>query len=167
MATKLIFSILEKPPIEARMLFHPQAMVAAYGAEGELWAETMLPGHFTPQAHNLYGFQVRAPSTLRRKRATAILGGLIDLVWTGLLMRAVLGYQAVVPNERGVTVRMFGPKYLYPFDKRKNQPDKAAEVLRVMPFEQVLLEGRLDDTYHDQVNSVRATKVTTIGKGGA
>lgn len=168
MALMIFTELTETPPWEGLKREQNKILRAAHRAQGEHWASQMLPKHFTPQAHRMYGYQPRKRSTVFRKLRLAkigkvLLGGRVDLVWSGLLASAVLGHQTVSSTPRGVTVRMFGPTYLYAFDKRKNQPNKADEIRAVTAEETVELTGVLDAAYAKGVEDYREKKTTKFG----
>jgi len=165
----LITKVIENPPWDGRKREHNGIMRKAHDVQGRHWADEFLPRHFTPQARGLYGYQPRKRSTVFRKlraakHGRALLGGRVDLVWSGFLMRSVLGHQAIRSTPTAVTVRMFGPRYLYKYDKRKGQPNKADELRAVSPDEVTALEQLLQGEYERGAREHRETK-TTVAAG--
>ena len=160
--------LTEKPPWEGLKREQNAILREAHEEQGRHWAEHMLPRHFSPRAGVIYGYQPRKDSTIRRKLRLAkvgqvLLGGRVDLVWSGLLAAAVLQHQTVTPTASSVTVRMFGPTYLHAFDKRKNQPNKADEIRAVTAEETLELEHVLDAAYSKDVKDFRESKTTKFG----
>lgn len=169
MAGPLIYiEVTEKPPIEARMRENPEAMRAAFDAAGVHWAQDILPRHFEESASRRYAHQPRKERTKKRKLAAArvgaaILGGRVDNVFTGLMMRAVLGMQRIKARPGGVEILIFGPKYLFQYDKRRNHPQKAREISTVTRDEEREVAGVVDDVYHKQQSAIDDKKTTRFG----
>lgn len=162
----IITKVIEDPPWEGRKREHSEIMRRAHGAQGKYWADEILQRHFTAQARSRYGHQPRKRSTVFRKirgakHGRVLLGGRVDLVWSGLLMRAVLTHQSIRATPTSVTVRMFGPRYLYKYDKRKGQPNKADELRAVSPDETDALEQVLQGEYEQGAREHREKKTTT------
>ncbi len=169
MVVPLIFiRIDEQPPWEELLAKHPEMIREANREMGAEWAEKMLPLHFKPEAHERYHYQERKPSTKKRKlqaaaKGRAIMEGTVDDVWSGLFMRAALGYQQIDPTTHGVTVRAYGPKYIGLGLHRAGDPDIAAETTTVTEDEMRELASTLDGTYQKQVDAQTATKSTDFG----
>ena len=169
MAGPLIFiELTEKPSVAALAEAHPEAMRAAYEVGGVHWAQDILPRHFEESAARRYGHQPRKRRTIRRKLAAArvgaaILGGRVDNVFTGLMMRAVLGQQRIKSTPSSVEVLIFGPRYLYQYDKRRNHPQKAREISTVIPEERQEVAGVVDRVYDRQLKAVDDKRTTRFG----
>ncbi len=169
MAGPLIFiEVTEKPPIEARMREHPEAMRTAFEAGGVLWAQDILPRHFEEGSARRYGHQPRKERTKKRKLAAArvgaaILGGRVDNVFTGLMMRAVLGAQRIKARPGGVEILIFGPRYLFQYDKRRGHPQKAREISTVIAEEEREVAAELDKVYHARQAEIDDKKTTRFG----
>jgi len=164
----MLVQFTEQPPWESTKEEHAKVMTEVNQAAGTMWAEQMLPGHFTPAAAAMYGYRNRRTDTLKRKlrdasRGQAILGGTVPNVWSGLMMRAVLASQTIVARPNRVTIKLFGPRYLYQFDKRKGQPDKAREITTVASAEVTRLEGEMERVYVEVFQRNQASKTTSFG----
>ncbi len=164
----ILLEVTEKQPVEALLAAHPEALRAAYEAGGDHWARYILPEHFRPQAARRYGHQPRKRRTIRRKLAAArvgaaILGGRVDNVFSGLMMRAVLANQRITSTRSSAEVRITGPRYLYQHDKRRNQPQKARELTTVLASEARAIARTVDREYHQQLSAVDSKKVTRYG----
>lgn len=149
----------------ARNAEHNRVLREAFHGMAEGWAQAMLPKHFTREAEQLYHYQPRTKRTQIRKRMAAkkgkaILGGLVDLVWSGFLMRAILGHQSITSTPNGAKCRMFAPRYMFQY--KPNQPDKAGEITTVIEIEAGLLRQRLDVKYQIGLKNFRAKEVIKI-----
>jgi hypothetical protein len=163
----VIVRVTESPPWTGRQQEHDRIMRVSHQVQGEQWCREMLPLHFEHEAHGRYGYQQRKDSTISRKLNAAkhgrALPGANDLIFSGVMKAAVLGYQNLKPRGGGVSVLMYGPKYLWMFNKREGQPDKAAEITRVTGQETSELEKTLDEQYHIGANAINQTVTTVIG----
>lgn len=167
MVLPIYIEMIETPPWEGTKAAHDQCMRDGYQAAGELWASKMLPRHFTPAAHDLYHYQARSEKTKKRKLAAfragkAIMDGTTDNVMTGLMASAVKGHQSIRAMPKSVTVKMFGPRYLWAF-KKGSQPDKAQEITTVIEGETIMIGDVLKDKYVAGVNANHTTKTTRHG----
>ena len=171
MATPLIFiKIEENPPIGALATTRDEVFTSVYEAIGRWWAERDLPKHFMPNARYIYGYQARKSSTIRRKhkdaaKGKAIMGGEVDLVWTGNMMKAVLGLQTIRSTPKKVDVIMYGPQYLWQYNKQAGAPDKAAEITKITPAEVEELNRVAELAYQFALNKAwnKYTKTTQYG----
>jgi len=170
MVMPILIKLIETPPPSAMRRAHPEILRDTYQAEAVEWSEKMLPRHFEPPAAERYGYQPRSPRTIAAKAAAAqrgaallIGGAVVDDVWTGLMMRAVLGHQDIAATAIKSTVRMFGPTYLYAYRKDYKQPDKAAEITAVAADEIAQLEETADRVYTAGAAKIKETTTTTIG----
>jgi hypothetical protein len=146
---------------------HNDVFRDVHQAMAEHWAAKLLPKHFKQNARAIYKYRRRQARTIRRKQGAAAagqaaLGGSVDLVWSGLLMRAVLGYQEIKATHARGTVRMFGPSYLRQRPIR-NQPDMAAEITTVIPSEIKELEQVAEAAYSAAVSKLHGSKIKTFG----
>jgi hypothetical protein len=103
---------------------------------GLKWVKDFLPRHFTTQATSKYGYKIRTPGTLKKKKQLAQMGkvesgGVVPLVWFGVLRRALTLYrqrQSVYPTR--VTVHLRGPSY-FSTNYKPNRPHYAREITTV------------------------------------
>jgi hypothetical protein len=169
MAQPIIFvTFTESPPWDSTIKEHDKVMADCHQSAAGMWTGRMLPDHFASGAAAAYGYRQRKPETIKRKqrdaaRGAALMGGLVSLVWTGLLMRSVLGHQAIQARADYARITLYGPSYLYQTDRRRNQPDKAFEITRVTDQETIILALEMDRVYQDGFNSNKTTKTTHLG----
>ncbi len=136
---------------------------AAHFKQATYWHEKILPRHFKPQAKSKYGHQRRTKRYRKRKltdakRGKAILGGVVDNVRTGLLMESLMGLGLVQAFPTRAVLTMFGPSYLMVRLRSTSQPDKASEILEVIPGEADEMGGVLDKAVQRGINRVKNRK---------
>lgn len=114
----------------------------AWEAGARFWYERFLPKHFTRSGAAQYYY---APRTKNYMITKARKHGHQDpLVFTGRLKREVTSFFDVRSTARGAKVVLHGPRYLYQYRKRLNDPDKAAELTRIIASEARAIEGAID-----------------------
>lgn len=124
-----------------------RALKKGFEAMARLWRDKFLNRHFKAEAKGKYHYQPRTRGYMIRKMKLAQVGkvrdgGLVDLVFTGLLREFVTGTVRISATAEGATARMQGPKYLWMVPKNNRQPDKAKEILE-MADDEILEENEL------------------------
>jgi len=148
---RILTKITRPPGVSARR--HREWMRAAFFAQGNHWQQQILPSRFV--AGTSYPRKKRTEKYLRQKlnaarRGKAILGGLVDNVYTGFLRDKLTAPASIRAFPTRVTVRMVGPRYIGMRVYQSNQPDKAKELLWVSAAEQKKLREVLRDEYKRQ-----------------
>jgi hypothetical protein len=136
-------------------------------AVGQWWFKEILPNHFTPQARHLYGHKPRSKKYRDQKeklaaRGKAIMGGKVDNVLTGAMMRAIMSRSVIRGFPTRATVYMNGPHYTgINFRASSNQPNKPQEIRATT--KQEIQEGKklLRRFMLDQLKKHRTTPKTT------
>jgi len=157
----------ERPP-EASLRAWDEICRAANAAMGELWHDELLAPHFTSQAKGTYHHQPRKASYIRQKmrlarQGRAIEGGIVDNVLTGF-MRSTLeaaGIVRAVPTR--VIITMVGPRYCTMRPYKSGQPDKAMEILTIIPSEEQRLAKRAEEVVTQKMLALKEPKVTVNG----
>ncbi len=142
---------------------------AAHQEVGYRWQIDMLPRHFTPAAASIYRHQRRTAAYLRKKRRLARArpdlvreGGQTDLVFTGLLKRLMKRRHQVRAYPSRVTIVMHGPRYLRMQPKNPRHPNKAREILTVLPSERRQLEEVAEKAFERAMQRSRRRRKKTI-----
>lgn len=123
---------------------------AVHKAVGERWRDRFLRLHFLPQARGRYSYQRRSQATLKKKLRLAAIGkvqdgGTTDLVWSGRLKAAMMGWHRVSASPSRSTVHMIGPNYLS-INYKPGRPHLANEILAVIASEERELQETADKT---------------------
>lgn len=162
MALSLILTIkTERPPdIGARKWsdFAKEGMRAA----AELWQDKYVGLHFQPFARAKYGYQPRKVETIRRKKGAAakgkaIKGGVVSLVWTGLLERQMLrrGILRIYPTR--FVLRKPAGSYVTN-RPRGGRPNLVREITTVIPSEERAMAAAFEERTAQLMNHYRATR---------
>jgi len=77
---------------------------------GRSWHSEVLPLHFDPQAHRVYGYRERSPGWVKRKRMRGIRE---QLVWTGNMRAQMVHRRKVSGSSKKVRVRVPAPPHLH------------------------------------------------------
>lgn len=160
-------------------------MREAHAIQGAFWHREMLPGHFTEGAKFKYHHQARTAKYKKRKRREAangtlsviripgvgtiqsgpvLMGGVVDNVYRGTLMRSMLNTPSIRAYPSRVTVTMSGPNYIGMKPNRyagSNQPHKAQEIIATTRDEQKKLGQVLEEAVTARLNGYRAPRTTT------
>lgn len=146
----------------------------AMSAVGEYWFRNMLKHHFTAQAKYTYKHEPRSTKYKDDKRKLAmrggaIMGGVVDNVLTGELMRAVMENAIIRGFPSRVRVTMIGPDHLKStgFSRKKmkqvaRQPNKKRELVTTTTAEQKILKRIMRDFITKQIKAIRDKRVTKI-----
>lgn len=132
----------------------------AHREMGEAWQREVLPQRFTPGAR--YPHRARSSAWLRQKvraaaRGKALFGGLVTNVFTGAMMRKLLGEGRVRGFPSRVSITKTGTRYIDMRVWKANQPDKWAELSTLKRGEAKLLSRTFRDAYVRQVKADRST----------
>jgi hypothetical protein len=130
------------------------------------WHQALLPEHFQQFAAAKYRYKPRTKKYLDRKRKLAERGivkdgGRLPLVFSGT-MRDLMVRAAVIRGfPTRATLRMEAPRYVT-FRPKANQPDKVAEVTRVLPAQQQRLEEIYRDHVEGELKDFREKKTISV-----
>jgi hypothetical protein len=142
------------------------ALKAAMLAMATMWQKQYLPMHFLPGNAQRYHYQPRKPKYLQRKmragdttknahgRSRASFtkvagGGLIDLVYRGLLRRLILKQSTVRGFPNRATVYLVGPDYFTLRPRRPERPNLAREILVILDSERKALRFEATTTFYE------------------
>lgn len=142
-----------------------RALKASMLAMATLWQREMLPLHFAPGNSQRYGYQHRKPAYLKRKarggsvaknafgRSRASFsgvagGGVIDLVYRGLLRRRIIKQSQVRGFPTRATVTLVGPDYFTTRPRNPERPNLAREILTIIDRERKVLRFEATDTFY-------------------
>lgn len=145
---------------------HKRAVVAGHFAGGHLWAEQLLPEHFTPGAKSEFGyFQRKAKYNLRKerlaKRGLVEDGGRQYLVYSGLTRRmARLARNLVKATATEVDVTIPVPRYIN--RNKYHGPGLKLEILAISPRHERLVTAATARGFNRELYEIRAEKRTTI-----
>lgn len=78
----------------------PGAMASVMMKVAEYWHTSILPRHFTGDAHSRYGYAARTERYQKRK------GSRPDMIWTGKMKRELIGRAFFVEGARQVRLKM-------------------------------------------------------------
>ena len=171
---RLKFKLIEQRPIGVVRDKWREICRKAWFLVGDYWFRNMLKNHFTPQAKYTYKHEPRSKKYLDQKRklaarGKAILGGIVDNVLTGAVMRAVTTNAMIRGFPTRVRVSMYGPDYLKStgFSRRKlrqvsRQPNKKRELITTTDAEQKILKRIMREFITQQITKIRQPKTTTI-----
>jgi hypothetical protein len=136
---------------------------------GNHWFKEMLPQHFVAGAERKYNHRPRSAKYLAAKknmakRGRVKLGGVVDNVFSGAAMEAIMGRAVIRGFPTRATVYMYGPDYLkINFRRSSNQPNKKREILTTIPSEAEILKGILRKFMESQLETYRGrVKTTTV-----
>lgn len=138
---------------------------AAYLAMAEEWVAKYLKLHFKSGNASRYGYKPRSAKWLKRKAffgriGLSLYGGQVPLVDRGRMRDMILGGYTIRAYPTRATVKLPGPRYLQarpnPIGPRRNRPDMAAEILRVLPDELKQLETYAGSRMDQLLNIERA-----------
>lgn len=146
---------------------------AGHAAMGQYWHKNYLPDHFTRAARTKYGHQARRPKYLRNKerggtrsvngRVVQIkYGGQVDNVFSGEMETLVRSPALIQAFPSRATVKMVGPRYVSMRPYKSGQPDKGAEISRVIPDQQRVLEKVLGEETHRRFVQWKQPRTITI-----
>jgi len=135
MIPRLSITVKEnKPPDVARDAFRVICR-KAFAHIGNYWFKNFFPKHFTVQAKHKYNHRPRSRKYQEQKRklaarGKAALGGVVDNVLTGDMMRQLLSGAVVRGFPTRARVEMRGPNYMrLNFKAGTNQPNKKRELV--------------------------------------
>ena len=157
-----------KPP-DVTVRAWREGMRAAHAEAARVWHEEMLPDHFTPFARFKYQYQPRTLATRKRKKQLAekgqvLEGGLVDNVWSGTMRNLLTGAASIRAYPSRFTVTMPGPPYISmrpnPVGRSANQPDKAAEILKITPDQRLQLARVVDSVAKQHFKKIPDSKQT-------
>lgn len=129
---------------------------------GAYWHEKYFPEHFKPSAAQRYSHKARSEGYIKRKRRLAeqnrarrVDGQIVDNVLTGRMRAAMMRAKVVKGFPTRTTVTMTGPRYVtLRFKAGSNQPNKAAELTRVVADEAQKLAEVKRDSVLKQLNEI-------------
>jgi len=144
-----------------------RAYKAAHAAVGRYWHEHFLKRHFEQDARGRYGYQARTAGYIRRKIREAehgkvLEGGLVDLVYTGLLREYLSNTGVVHAYPTSVTIRMAGPHYMTVVPFKSGQPDKQKEVKTITREERDELNIVFADAFWKEASGTGEVRTETI-----
>lgn len=125
-----------------------RAKKAAMTVAATLWHRSMLKHHFTKSAKYTYKHKARTAKYQRRKiklaeRGKVEMGGQVDNVFSGTLMRNLQSYGSVRAFPSRVTLTMFGPRYVAA-NFKMNQPNKPKEITTTTPSEETRMARAIE-----------------------
>ena len=126
---------------------------------GLFWYRSYLPKHFGRGAAGRYGYQARGVGYSREKTRRTGQGGPLEF-W-GSLRDMVERMARVSSTGKSVSVRMTGPRYLYPYRKDYDQPDKAAELTATNQEERDFMDRLLERRVTRRLNAVHTTEIVS------
>ena len=128
----------------------------------ENWHLKILPHHFTKQAQQKYEYAARTVNYLRYKAKKKPMAEPLEFSGKSKheLTRSIRKYVRLTRAEKEFEVRgvMKAPRYFWMTPK--NQPNKPAEMLRILPKELRAFAQRLNERVTGQLNKV--SKITQI-----
>lgn len=134
-----------------------EAREKAMADVGRHWHGQMLPKHFEESAFARYKYEPRSPRYVKRKERK--YGHRRPLVFTGTLMRTVLGAAQIRATSRRVTVRMSGPRWLAGYIAFRGRagrgPDKRKELTMILKNEGAELATIAARRVRDEVQNSR------------
>lgn len=187
--------IEERPPDIAKRAWDEMGR-KAMTAVADYWHEKILPRHFTSEArakyrHQLRGFGYekrkeaagRAGKPLSQGQAPVMLGGRVDNVLTGAMMKMLQGRELIRAFPTRVNLTMSGPRYMtmrtfagdraeaarkgwtYGHGAKFNplagqQPDKVKEIGTMLRSEQQELAEVVDASVQKDLDNYRERKVS-------
>ena len=122
----------------------------------EMWHSDIMPLHFEEGAGNRYKYQQR--STRHMVRKWKKFHHRRPLVFSGDMEREVKRMIRVKPTQNGAQGDLFGPKYLWAYRKDYKQPDKAAELVRVIHSEEKQLADLINAIMTEKLNGLKDTE---------
>lgn len=157
--------IEQQPPDVGKNTFRT-ASREAFQKVGEFWWREYMPDHFRPYSGAKYGYKPRTADYQRRKEALARRGivrqgGRAPLVFRGDMEEAMRRSASIRAFPTRCTVQIEAPRYVT-FRPRGNQPNKAQEVTRVLPYQQRRMEEMHRDHVTKRLNEFRATRKTKV-----
>ncbi|HEY1064809.1 MAG TPA: hypothetical protein VGE52_01810 [Pirellulales bacterium] len=158
--------VMERPP-ELTIREWRTATKASTAEMGRRWHSKYARLHFTPQAEKRYGYKPRTTRYKRNKRKLAERGkvqsgGVVPLVFSGLLREALLTHATIRSFPTRATVVMTVPRYVKQ-RPQGNRPYLAAEATMVIEEEAAELSDFLERRVVERVNQVRASKQIQVG----
>jgi hypothetical protein len=168
MAIPMLVKITMTNPDELSPAAWKRAIREGWKQVAVAWAKEMLPEHFKPQAKGKYGYQQRTRRYLQNKIKAAGMGrvqdgGLSDLVYTGKLRDWVLGTVRITATAKGSAATTSGPKYLYVTPKKRADPDKRAEIEKIIDQERNELLRILDYTLQEEITKPSPPQISVVG----
>lgn len=159
--------IMETRPFDVTRDAWRQMQRNGMRAVGEYWHREMLPNHFTPQAKYTYQHKPRSAKYIRNKqrlaqRGIVALGGNVDNVFRGDVMKALKTRAVIRGFPTRCTVYMHGPNHLrINFRAKSNQPNKKQELITTTAKEAETLKKVLTRVMRDQLRTHRGRRRTT------
>jgi hypothetical protein len=159
-------TITETRPPEVSARAWTQITRQAHADQALAWVKHDLPNHFKLHARFAYRHRPRRPATKARKtrdaqRGRAEEGGLVDMVHSGDLRKAVLSAPSIRAFPSRARITLNGPSYLRMKPRTTTLPDMAAEVFTVTTPEARDLDRVLEHRVTRELNNVRQPKTTT------
>jgi predicted DsbA family dithiol-disulfide isomerase len=137
----------------------------AWQRAGEFWFRTILPKHFTRDAISEYHYAARTAFYSRYKGKK--FGHQLPLVFRGQMRSEVLAVEDVRADSLGVRDILHGPRYLYQYRKRLNDPDKAKELSTFSEADGRAVGHVLDEAMQDAMEHQYTTIDITAGNRAA
>lgn len=137
---------------------------SGWEAAGRKWHRDILPRHFTREGAARYYYQPRTASYMKRKARQ--FHHQDPLVFSGRLKREAMRFRDIRVSSKAAKVVIHGPRYLYQFRKRVNEPDKAAELTRLTSSEAAELAAEVDRVIQAGVNAKeRSNQIVDVRRG--
>jgi len=153
--------------------------VDGHREQGLLFQNKMVPRHFMGGVSaGIYGYKKRSAKYIRAKAAgssrgwgavkpggryRAIMGGKTDLVFSGRLMKLMMGFAAIRAVPSKVSIQHQLPEYAPPRPRTLRQPPIADEATRVNERDKSDLSRRLHHVILEGVNKYREPRTTDTG----
>jgi hypothetical protein len=165
---RLRFKLIEKRPVGVVRDKWREICRKAWFLVGEHWFRNMLKNHFNVASKHKYNHRTRSTQYRKNKvkaavRGKAILGGVVDNVFTGRMMHDITSTAVIRGFPTRVRVSMFGPNYMrMRFKAGSNQPNKKQEIITTTQDEQRILKRIMREYVTQQIKAIRDKKVTNI-----
>lgn len=158
----ITISVKTRPPEGSKRAWNA-ATKAAFQAAGKVWHERFLPDHFKPGAAAQYGYRPRSRKYLEAKlragkKGKAEDGGTSPLVYTGLMRDLLTNHPIYRAYPTRVSIRMPGPRYVGMRVFKANQPNKGAEVTKVLPSQKQQLAAVIKSTIRAELAKRKGSK---------
>jgi hypothetical protein len=142
-------------------------MKEVHAEVGQYWFDRMLKDHWAAGAAERYGYQPRTAKYLRAKiraakKGKALAGGVVPLLYSGLLRANIGQWAAIHAYATRVSVVMHGPKYVSMRPKKPSHPNMGEEITATTPAQRRELVEFTRFALTEKLRTARAPETTKI-----
>jgi hypothetical protein len=144
-------------------------MKEVHAEVGQHWFDRMLKDHWASGAAERYGYQPRSAKYLRQKiraakKGKALAGGVVPLLYSGLLRVNITQWAAIHAYSTRVSVVMHGPKYVSMRPKKAgHHPNMGEEITATTPAQRRELVEFMRLALTNKLRTLHMPQTTKIG----